>query len=158
MPRRKETAFFFRGSGYDVDSMGLSPKAALGRGLGSLMPRSGAALAETDSEAKPGTLSPGMATLLRGNGHQKGAEAEPRRENAPPPEEVMARPNPLNPEEVAIRRLYQVSLILADSLLLGLAAWIALSARGQFGILHAVLCAASVSVGCWLTCLALWME
>lgn len=138
---------------------GIIPKAALGRGLGSLMKKPGRPLVTPEQDPLP-LLSPGMATLLRGNGNEllpqgNGKPAEPTAAVEP---ECQARPDPLDPDELATRRLYQCSLFLADVLLLMLAAWIVFGNKGPFGLMEAFLCTGAVAAGAWLSCLAFWME
>src|SRR4051812_44259422 len=70
-------------------------KPALGRGLGNLMketPTVSSSPPEAASSVQPANISPGMATLLRGNREQP--KPEPHAESKPP-----AQPNPTLPEQ-----------------------------------------------------------
>jgi hypothetical protein len=62
------------------------------------------------------------------------------------------------PKKVGWKRIVQVSLFFADLLLLGLAARLALKARGSLGITDLTLCVLALVLGAALTCLALWLN
>ena len=97
--------------------------------------------------AERASLSPGLASLLRrANGSGE-----------------MEIPVPVQPARAGAffslsGRLIQVSLFLADALLVGLATWMVLGSRGRLGWGGGFLCLAALSVGAWLSCLALWLE
>jgi len=113
-------------------------KPALGRNLGRLMEEAKASPPSNEPAAQPTSLSPGMATLLRGaNGTAQAPYPQPNLRH---------------------KRVLQVSLLLADLLLLGLALWLSLKGRGAFGTVGLVLCVLSVVLGAWLSCLALLVK
>jgi ABC-type tungstate transport system substrate-binding protein len=86
-----------------------------------------------------------MATLLRtGTGQQKA-------DSAPAPSQ------PSKTEATKPKLLIQVSLVLADALLLGLAVFLVMTASGPLGVLAVSLCVAAFLLGAWLTSLALWL-
>ena len=88
---------------------GIIPKAALGRGLGTLMKKPDPAPITLEPGTTQTLLSPGMATLLRGNGsapNQPGSETEEPEMTQEIP--AQTRPNPLDPDELATRRAISV--------------------------------------------------
>jgi len=121
--------------------------------------------------ASPGALSnsAGVARLLRGSVDENDSIspiAEPAQEapaeamvpaNAASDEANKPIPAPVNDEVLAWRRLVQLSLGVGDLTLLSIAAWMAFS-RHPFGVAEIILCSAAVIVGCWLACLAIWLE
>ena len=120
-------------------------RAGLGRGLGSLMtgrkesrpPASGPAAGEGPA-LKGDHLSPGMAALVRGRGAaQSKGEAEPPR-----------------PVSSCGPRLIQVSLLLADILLVALAVRLVVRAEGALSLTSAALCVLAMALGAWLFWLA----
>lgn len=133
-----------------------------------------------DPGEKPATLSSGMATLLRGNNGGAGASpaAEDVAEAVEPAEHpgiaaanqaVLSTPqdspsassrirDPLDPDELATRRLYQASLLLADLVLLSLATWLVVSSEKPLGVLEVAGTVLVFLLGAWLACLAFWME
>ena len=121
------------------------PKPALGRGLGNLLNGTKPVSPSPEPTAQPAKLSPGMATLLR-------AGEEPAEKI-----EEQVRPQPVKPQSelLSVKRLLQVSLVLADVLLVCLATLIALSVPGQLGAIGVTLCIVAFVVGAWLSCLAL---
>jgi len=124
-------------------------KSALGRGLGKLLKEAKAVPRETESGEKIPTLSPGMATLLKaGNGGPKPEEkaATDTEANAPPQESKDRK------------KLVRLSLVVADVLLVFLAARLVFKSGGHFGAVEILLCAAALGLGAWLSCLALWRE
>jgi len=125
-------------------------KSALGRGLGKLLKEAKAVPRETESGEKIPTLSPGMATLLKaGNG------------GGPKPEEKAATDMGANapPQESKdCKKLVRLSLVVADVLLVFLAARLVFKSGGHFGAVEILLCAAALGLGAWLSCLALWRE
>ena len=98
--------------------------------------------------AKPASLTPGMAALLRGGNGGPKPEDQPQ-EPLPPP---------AAPEAVLGKRWLRASLWLADMLLLGLAGRLVFQAGGTFGFLEIALCVVAVLLGAWLSCLALWLD
>jgi len=124
-------------------------KSALGRGLGKLLKEAKAVPRETEPGEKVSTLSPGMATLLKpGNGGPKPEE------NAAAEAEPSVQPQ----ERKEWKKLVRLSLVLADVLLVFLAAWLVFKSGGHFGVVEMLLCAAALGLGAWLSCLALWRE
>jgi len=124
-------------------------RAGLGRGLGSLMggtkePRTPApAPAAAEGPAlKADNLSPGMAALVRGGGAVQ-SEGE-----AAPPRPVPSRG----------LKLIQVSLLLADILLVALAVRLVVKADGPLGFMGAALCVFAMALGAWLFWLASRVE
>jgi len=95
-------------------------------------------------------VTPGMAALLRGGNGEPSAEQQP----APETRSALATPG----RTPGNKRLLQVSLWLADVVLIGLAARLVFQSSGSFGFLEAALCVAAVTVGAWLGCLAFWLE
>ena len=92
-----------------------------------------------------------MATLLRGTAPKPAEEvktpAEPKPNGAPA---QPARPATKN-------RAIRVSLVVADLLLLALAARL-VSAKGHIGFVEVALCVVALGLGAWLTCLAIWKD
>ena len=87
-------------------------------------------------------LSPGMGVLLRGgNGTPKGADQS---ENS----QIISHRN------ARWKKLIQISLILADLVLLGLAGRLALKANGPLGSTDLAFCIIALVLGAGLTCLA----
>jgi hypothetical protein len=123
-------------------------KSALGRGLGHLMKEGATAPPENGSEMPQVTA--GMAALLRGgNGGAKGEEGSEDldRKDA---ENAAARSRK--------RKLVQASLVIADVLLIVLVVRLAFVSHGHLGFFEIVLCILALSIGAWLSCLALWMK
>jgi len=102
--------------------------------------------ASADVTAKRASLSSGMGTLLRGgNGGPKAAnEGESHAQ--------------ISGTRGSWKRVVQMSLVLADLLLFGLAARILLRASRPLGPGDLTLCIIAVSLGAGLTCLALWLR
>ena len=100
---------------------------------------------ESRPSDRPANLSPGMATLLRGN------QSDPRTGTEPEPKPAE------EPKQPPGHRygLFRLSLILADLLLVALAACLAWR-KGSFGFFEIALCILALALGAWLTCLALW--
>jgi hypothetical protein len=90
-----------------------------------------------------------MATLLKaGNGGEKGDQAtptEPDQDSDPA-------------EAKDWKKIVKPSLIVADILLLFLAARLVFRSGGHFGAVEILLCVAAVGLGAWLSCLAIWRE
>ena len=121
-------------------------KSALGRGLGKLLKEAKAVPRETEAGEKIPTLSPGMATLLKaGNGGSK-PEEKARSDEA-------ANVQPTTTKEW--KKRVRLSLVLADVLLVFLAAWLVFKSGGRFGAVEILLCLAALGLGAWLSCLAL---
>jgi hypothetical protein len=124
-------------------------KSALGRGLQHLMKdRPVSASSENPSE-KP-QVTPGMAALLRGgNGDSK-------------QEKMPDQSSPIDSEALAAatrkRTLIQVSLFIADLVVLGLVMRLAFISHGHFGFFEITLCILALAIGAWLSCLALWLK
>jgi len=119
-------------------------KAGLGRGLGALMNGTKEPLPAPAPPAAEGpglkadNLSPGMAALMRGGGTaQSDGKAEPQR---PVPSHSL--------------KLIQVSLLLADVLLVALAVRMVVKAGGPLGFTGAALCVLAMALGAWLFWLA----
>ncbi len=88
-----------------------------------------------------------MATLLRvGEGDLKDKSEHP------------PVADPVSPLARRRLRLLQISLWVADLLLLGAATRLALNHRGAFGALDIALCVGAVLTGAWLACLACWLD
>ncbi len=99
---------------------------------------------------EPATLSPGVASLLRGaNGESKSPSSHP----GPSGLDSSAPPG-----RSRSRRLLRASLFLADLLLLTFAARLIFHAEGPLGLASIALGVVAVLLGAWLTCLALWLE
>lgn len=123
-------------------------KSALGRGLGHLMKeRPAAGGSENPSEKPPVTA--GMAALLRGgNGHPNDAQpAESEATDAANRAAIERR-----------RKLVQISMFVADLLLIGLVMRLAFVSHGRFGWFEVALCILALGIGAWLSCLALWLK
>lgn len=110
---------------------------------------------------RPGTISPGMAKLLRaGNG---GPEPTSRNEEiaelspAPPSREPATKPDVLFASK-AVKRLVQCSLFLADLCLAALIVGLVLKVHGRLGFTTLALCVGALALGAWLTYLAFWLE
>ncbi len=95
-------------------------------------------------------LTPGMATLLRGSG---GPKTETKDQ---PPANGQPSAPPTTPASRS--RAVQISLIVADALLLALAARIVLKSNGHLGFIESALCVVALGLGAWLSCLALWRD
>jgi len=93
-------------------------------------------------------VTAGMAALIRGgNGEAK----EPKPADKSPAEEC-------RPARRRSRILIQASLFVADLLVIGLVARLALVSHGRFGVIEVVLSILALTVGAWLSCLALWLK
>ena len=92
---------------------------------------------------KKSSLSRGMATLLRGDNGGSNKE-ENQSENQPHPGKFRRN-----------KRVLQTSLVLADVLLLALAARLVFRSHGHFGFIEATLCIVAIALGAWLSCLAI---
>lgn len=103
--------------------------------------RASPAAPENGSETPP--VTPGMAALLLGgNGGPNGQVAS--EENA-----------------VALlrrKRLVQISMFVADLLLISLVMRLAFVSEGHFGVFEILLGILALSIGAWLSCLAIWMK
>lgn len=116
-----------------------------------------------------------MATLLRGNngsgaGSPSVIEAnDEEMEVTPAPAADAPAPvlesnisgrtrDPLDPDEVATRRLYQASLFVADIMLLFLSTWLVFIEDKPLGFLSATAISLAVALGAWLASLAFWMD
>ena len=118
-------------------------KAGLGRGLGTLMngtkePTAAASAPEEGPGRKAENLSPGMAALMRGRGPGQPTGNEEAKRPAVSPG----------------LKLVRVSLVLADLLLVALAARLAIKGGGPLGFIGAALCVLAVGLGAWLFWLA----
>jgi hypothetical protein len=103
---------------------------------------------EEEQAAEGGSLTPGMAALLRpGNGEPKAIHQGEEPQPPPVPLETLRR-----------RRWLRTSLWLADVLLVALAARLVFQRGGAFGFMEALLCVVAVVLGAWLSCLALWSD
>ena len=107
---------------------------------------------ESHPSANPPRLTPGMAALLRGN--DANPKAEPKDQVKSSPDAKPALPPPATPRSRAV----QISLIVADLLLLALAARLVLKAKGHLGLIEIALCIVALGLGAWLSCLALWRD
>src|SRR5258708_28644065 len=117
---------------------------------------------------KPGGLSPGLGAFLRGG--STGGKPETQPELLPAAEVESRNPNPREgngnqngsetsptPEAHQLtgnKRLLHGTLVLADVLLVGLAARLAIKAHGHLGFGEVALCVLAVGMGAWLACLA----
>ena len=99
-----------------------------------------------------------MASLLRGGTAEVNGNGPEQVPDSLEAIDIPPAPHPLDPEVSAIKRVYQVSLIGADLLLLVYATWIATSKHVAFGLWEGALCVVAVAFGAWLACLAFWME
>ena len=127
-------------------------KPALGRGLGNLMQGTKVAGPQTDAPgastgAEEVNVDPGLSSLLRGG---KPADTPATDGTAAPADFVSSHPRRT--------RVIQCSLIGADLLLVGLAALIVCKRTTPLGIGEALLCFAAVSLGAWLSCLAVMLD
>ena len=107
---------------------------------------------QPDVPPSPAPLTPGMATLLRG------AKTHPKSETK---DQTQPSPNgqsPPAPASPARSRAVQISLIVADALLLALAARLVFKANGHLGFIEITLCVVALGLGAWLSCLALWKD
>lgn len=102
---------------------------------------------ETPSD-KPAQVTPGMAALLRGGNGDARAHSQTGEADDPVKTRAAARK----------RKLIQVSLIVADLLLIGLVARLAFVSHGGFGFVEVSLCVVALTIGAWLSCLALWLK
>jgi hypothetical protein len=130
-------------------------KPALGRGLGKLMKEVQAPPPSSQPVSKPGTVSTGVATLMRG----VKTPAKPSLTLVQP----LAKPQPRGGE--AARGQSQrsnlpmrVSLVLADVVMIGLVARMAFRNTEPLGALELTLCILAMLLGAWLACLALWVD
>ena len=103
-------------------------------------------------ERKDGVrVTPGLATLLRGTAPKPAEEVktqvEPKPNGAPAQSE----------RSVTKHRAVRISLVVADLLLLALAARL-VSAKGHIGFVEVALCVVALGLGAWLTCLAIWKD
>jgi len=108
-------------------------------------PTSSSPAPDSATPAQPANISPGMATLLRRN--QPASNAENKDDTTPASQKSAPRNEKLP--------LLKISLLVADLLLMGLAACLAWR-KGSFGLIEAGLCVLAVGLGAWLACLALW--
>jgi hypothetical protein len=141
-------AFFSRLPAYVLVKLeDTMSKSALGRGLGHLM--KGAKGESPEGEA--GSVTSGMAALLRvGNGGPKPETQSPSEAPPNPPEPAVS--------PVTARRgkwMLRVTLFAADGLLLALAARIVFKSNRPLSFLETALCVIAVMMGAWLSILAL---
>ena len=52
----------------------------------------------------------------------------------------------------------RISLVIADVVLLALAARMVMKNPGRLGIVEVALCVLAIGLGAWLTCMALWRD
>ena len=124
-------------------------KSALGRGLQHLMKDRPVSAGPENPSEKP-QVTPGMAALLRGgNGDPK--EQKFPDESPPIDSEVLAA-------AARKRKLIQVSMFLADVVVLGLVGRLAFVSHGHFGFVEFTLCVLALVIGAWISCLALWLK
>src|SRR5262245_32175017 len=97
----------------------------------------------------PARLTPGVATLLRGTNVLQQSEPA-KQEQGRPNGEPLAATKKLATPNSAVR----ISLVLADLLLLVLAARLVVKAKGHVGFLEIALCVVALGLGAWLSCLA----
>jgi hypothetical protein len=98
--------------------------------------------ASSEPASKAGNLSPGVGVLLRGaNGTPKAARTDEDSQGG-------------RQRNFQWKRLIQLSLCLADLVLLGLAARLALKANGPMGGTDLTFCVIALVLGAGLTCLA----
>jgi len=95
-------------------------------------------------------LTPGMATLFRGSGSPKSETKD-----QPP---ANGQPSAPSPSPAWRSRAVQISLIVADALLLALAARLVLKDNGHLGFIEITLCVVALGLGAWLSCLAIWRD
>jgi len=101
----------------------------------------------TPANPTPPNVSAGVAVLLRGT-------------NTAPLENAGNKPNQEESKKASAkekRRLLQISMGLADLVLVALAAGLVLR-KGTFGPLEILLCVLAVGLGAWLACLCLWLN
>jgi hypothetical protein len=122
----------------------LMAKTALGRGLDNLMSEAKAAPPASAGPNSAPRPSPGLASLVRGTVRPPEAALPPAR---PSPGRLLAR-----------KKLLQVSLVLADLLLLALTVRLVVTYHGSLGPVGILLCSAAVLAGAWLSCLAFWLD
>jgi hypothetical protein len=114
-------------------------KPALGRGLGKLM-KEGHVPPTSSGSTNQAPVSPGMGVLLRGgNGKPTAAERDGRGVHEP---------------RFRWKRLIQMSLLLADLVLLGLVGRLSLKSHGALGGTDLTFCVVALVLGAGLTCLA----
>jgi hypothetical protein len=118
---------------------------------------------------KPGRLSPGLGAFLRGGRGDEKRETQPELPSAEAADR--SRPDqrddggdgntdsetgvPSDARQLAgSKRLLRGSLVVADLLLVGLAARLAIKAHGHLGFAEVALCVVAVGMGAWLACLA----
>jgi hypothetical protein len=118
-------------------------KSGLGRGLQHLMKDRPASIGPENSSQKV-QVTPGMAALLRG-GNGEGNE----------PESVVGEDRTGRARK---RILIQASLFVADLLVIGLVARLTFVSHGQFGLFEVTLSILALTIGAWLSCLALWLK
>ena len=110
--------------------------------MGKLMKERPAASSPMEPSSKSASLSPGMGVLLRGgNGMPK--KDDPDQDS-----------HPVAPRSFKCKRLIQGALLLADLVLLALAARLALKANGPLGGTDLLFCFVALVLGAGLTCLA----
>jgi hypothetical protein len=124
-------------------------KSALGRGLKHLI-KDGPGSSERANPFQKPQVTPGMAALLRGgNGDAK-------------EQNLTDQSPPIDSESLAAatrkRTLIQVSLFIADLVVLGLVMRLAFISHGHFGFFEITLCVFALAIGAWLSCLALWLK
>jgi hypothetical protein len=91
--------------------------------------------------------------LLRGTNSKTGTE--PVKEEQRPTNGDSQTPSKTPADR---NRSIKISLIVADVLLLALAARMVLKAEGHFGFIEIALCVVALGLGAWLSCLALWRD
>jgi len=133
-------------------------KSALGRGLGHLLKSAEPPTASTQTGGQASTVTPGMAALLRVDQAGKpasspAAKSESKLAGADP---VPSSTNAPAAEAPFTKWMFRASLIFADLLLFGLAAWLILKGGHPLSWLQIALCILAVTMGAWLTCLGLW--
>jgi hypothetical protein len=124
-------------------------KSGLGRGLEHLM-KERRAPASPEELPHKAEVTAGMAALLRGGNGESG---EPKPADKSPADDGECRP-----ARTRNRTLIQASLFVADLLVIGLVARLALVSHGRFGVIEVVLSVLALTVGAWLSCLALWLK
>lgn len=97
----------------------------------------------TEAAPQPASLSAGMATLLRGK---------------PPQDESVPKSPPAEVGRARHKRLLQVSLVMADVMLLGVILRFLLQTHQPLGFSGLSLGLLALTLGAWLSCLALWLE
>ena len=133
-------------------------KSALGRGLGHLLKSAQPPPDSTQTGGQSSTVTPGMAALLRVDQEGKPASSPATKSESKPAGEDPSPPTPAAPPaEVPFTKwMFRASLIFADLLLFGLAAWLILKGGHPLSWLQIALCILAVAMGAWLTCLGLW--